>query len=540
IFVLPDPAVSDIKTFDPGLSTDQPSIYAINMVFTGLVQLNEKGDVVNQLAASHSVAADGTTWTFKLRSGLKFSDGTALTSADVVYSIDRALDPALKSLVSPAYLNLVLDSDKRLAGKTKSLIGDSLLAPDPQTVIIKTNKKAAYFLDALTYSCSYVVEKSMIRKYGNNFADHLAEGIGGDGPWKVSKYQHGKDIEFVPNPYYYGQKPQLKKLIMPFYQEIPTSFNAYLANQVDESRVPAAQLNQAKALPNNQYQPVPQLWIDYYSMNYLVKPFNNIKIRQAFALALNKDEIAQNVHSGARVPTNHIVPQGMPGYDANLKGPDGTTNTSGNVTLAKQLFQQGMKEEGYTQATFPSITFTVATQGNAEERNEFAAAQQMWKTALGVTVKINDIDFNKELDAIPASTNNAKGLQMWSIAWIADYPDAQDWLTLQFDKGVPNNNDNYGQNASSNAATQQKMQTLMEQADSNLNPATRLQQYNQAEQQLVNDVAWLPVDQRTYTHVVKPCVVGYQYNNQGLYPPDSWASVYITNATPCANTSQYQ
>src|SRR5437660_387089 len=105
ILIYPQPGIADIKTFDPGLSTDAPSITAIDMVFTGLVQIDDKLQIKDQLAASHSLGADGVTWTFKLKPGLKFSDGTDLTSADVAYSIDRALDPALKSITSPAYLN---------------------------------------------------------------------------------------------------------------------------------------------------------------------------------------------------------------------------------------------------------------------------------------------------------------------------------------------------------------------------------------------------------------------------------------------------
>jgi len=112
VLVIPGAAISDIKTFDPGLSTDLPSIFAIDNVFTGLVQLNDKLQVVPQLAASYSMGSDGFTWTFKLKPNLKFSDGTPLTSQDVVYSIDRALQPATKSTVGPIYLALVKDSDK--------------------------------------------------------------------------------------------------------------------------------------------------------------------------------------------------------------------------------------------------------------------------------------------------------------------------------------------------------------------------------------------------------------------------------------------
>jgi oligopeptide transport system substrate-binding protein len=540
IFIDPLWGTSDIKTFDPGLSTDENSIEAISMVFTGLVQLNDKLEVVDQLAASHSLGADGKTWTFKLRPDLKFSDGTPLTSADVAYSIDRALDPNLKSIVGPAYLNLIQDSDKRNTGKIKTLIGDSLLTPDPQTIIIKTNKKASYFLDALTYTCSYVIEKSMIQKYGNNFADHLSEGIGGDGPWMVSRYIHNREIDFVPNPYYYGPKPQLKKLIVPFYQDRDTNYSAYQSNQVDVSYVPAEKIAEAKNLSENQYHTTPQLWTYYYAMNYLTRPFDNIKIRQAFALAINKEEIAHDVHHDDVIATNHIVPQGMPGYDTSLTGPDGTTNLTGNKTLAKQLFQQGMQEEGLTLSTFPDVTLTTSDRGLVEERNESAAVQQMWHNVLGVNVKINDIDFNKLLDVIQAATNNPNGIQMWKIDWIADYPDPQDWLTLQFDNGAQNNNMNYGQNKASNAAVQQQMQQLMEQADVNPDQTSRMQQYNKAEQQLVNDVAWLPVSQEVLPTVIKPCIANFTFNAQDQTPPNDWGAVYKTTDPTCANTAQYQ
>ena len=540
IFIYPQAGISDIKTFDPAMTTDVPSATAIQMVFTGLVQLNDKLQVVDQMAASHSVAADGTTWTFTLKPNLKFSDGKPLTSADVAYSIDRALDPALKSQVAPAYLNLVKDSAARNSGQLSTLINDSLITPNANTLVIKTSQKAAYFLDALTYPDSYPVEKSMIQQYGNNFADHLAQGIGGDGPFKVSKYVHGKEIDFVPNTNYYGPKPQLSKVVMSFYQDADTEYKAFQNNQTDYATVPSTDIAQAKALPNGQYHQVSTLIIDYIAMNYLEKPFDNIKVRQAFALALNKDEISSNIWKGTRVATNHIVPNGQPGYDTGLTGPDGSTSTAGNKTLAKQLFQQGLQEDGLTLQTLGPITFTVSTGGSVGVSNEVATEQAMWQSTLGVKITINDIDFNKYLDESSATLNNPHGLQMWHAGWSADYPDAQDWLTLQFDKNAQNNTDNYGQNNSGDATTQQQMQGLMEQADQNLNPTSRLQQYNQAEQQLVKDVAWLPIDQRQLPHVYKSCLAGFVDNPQDVEPPDDWGSIYMTTATPCANVSQYQ
>jgi oligopeptide transport system substrate-binding protein len=541
ILILPLGGSRDLKTIDPALSTDAGSITAINLVFTGLVQLDDKLQVRDQLAASHTVSSDGLTWTFKLRPNLTFSDGQPLTSADVAYSIDRALQPTVKSGVAPIYLALIKDADKLNAGKIKTIIGDGIMTPDPNTVVIITSKKAPYFLDALTYSCSYVIEKSMIEKYGNTgFADHLNQGIGGDGPFMVSKYEHGKEIEFVPNPRYYGPKPQLQKVVIPFYSESDTTYRAYQAGQVDQSiYIPSAELAAAKALPQGQFHAPPQLWISYYGMNYLMKPFDNIKIRQAFALAINKQTLAHDIYKDGAIATNHIVPQGMPGYNPDLTGPAGVKGVTGDQTLAKQLFQQGMQESGYTLANFPKITFTVSTNGRADVRNEFQVDQQTWQSVLGVAVKIDDIEYNKFLSDIPANVNNPNGVQMYAWGWIADYPDAQDWLTLQFDKGVPNNTTNYGQNKSADAAQQQATQTLMEQADQTQDQAQRLSMYKQAEQQLVNDVAWIPTVQVTNVLVRKPCVVGMVDNAQSLTPPDDWANIYISTNSICANPSQY-
>jgi len=533
----PVAGLSDIKSFDPATSTDTASTFAIDCVFTGLVQLDDNLNVTGELAQSYNVASDGVTWTFKLKPNLTFSDGTPLTSKDVAYSIDRALQPATKSGTAGAYLTLVKDSDKLLNGKIKTIIGDSITTPDANTVIIVTNTKAAYFLDALTYQDSYVVEKKLIDTYGNKFADHLNQGYGGSGPWMVKQYTRGQEIDFVPNPHYYGKKPLLKELRVPFYKSQDTLYKAYQTGAVDNTPVPTAQLAQAKQL-TNEFHSTPQLAEFYYSMNYLVKPFDNIKVRQAFALAVNKDEIAHNIYKDTVIATNHIVPKGMPGYNTALKGPDGTTSTAGNLTKAKQLFAAGLQEEGMTVASLPPITVVVASSGNADARNEFAAVQQMWQGAFGINIKIRDEDFNQLLSDTTNMINNPKGLSFYWLGWIADYPDAQDWTTLQFSKGSPNNYMNYGQNSGANASTQQATQQQLLAADANTSGGNaRIQQYNTAEQQLVNDVAWIPMYQSTAQGLRKPCIVGVVNNAEGLFNPESWSNVYKSTDTNCSNAS---
>ncbi len=522
-YTLPEVGITDFETLDPALAHDTASTNAIQMIFTGLVQFNDRLEIVPQLAQSWQQGEDGVTWTFHLKPHLTFNDGTALTSTDVAYSLDRALQPSVQSTTAPLYLSLIKDSDQLLAGHISTLIGRSLLTPDSTTLVIVTTKKAAYFPAMLTTPCAYVVEKSLINKYGARFTDHLNEG-GGAGPFKVAQYVHGQAIRFVPNTHYYNKQPQLQNVKMVFFRSTDETYRAYQANQVDMTGVPLSNLETDSK--RKDFHQVPQSWINYYTMNYLVKPFDNIKIRQAFALAINKAAIAKNVWKDTVIPTNHIVPQGMPAFNPNLKGPDGTSSLTGNAQRAQELLQQGMHEEGWSSiAQMPKITLTYAT-GVPGFDQEVQTLIQTWQNVLHVTVSSNPVDYNTLLDKVTAATLNAQGLQFWGLSWVGEYPDAQDWLSLQFARGVPNNNMNYGQNTSAALSEQQTVQQLLESADANFDATARLKSYQQAEQQLVNDVAWLPMEQVTSTFLRTPNIVGIVDNGQGIIPPDDWANIY--------------
>jgi len=525
VYVVPQVGISDITTLDPALvlAADQPSMSAVEMIYSGLVTLNDNLQVQPQLAQSWSVSQDGLTYTFHLRHNLKFSDGTPLSATDVAYSIDRALQPATKSTVAPIYLSLIKDSDKMLGGFIPTLINDSLITPDANTLVISIKKRAPYFLAMVTYPCSFVVEKRLIDTYKTAFTDHLTEG-GSTGPFKVSQYTHGKEIDFVPNSNYYGPQPQLHKVVFPFYQQSDNAYHDYLTGKVDTVGIPVSTFANDKK--RNDFHQIPQLWINYYTMNYLVKPFDNIHIRQAFALAIDKAAIATDVWKGTVLPTNHIVPQGMPGFNPNLTSPDGTQSLKGNLAQARALLQMGLKEENL--AALPPIKLTYATSANVAYFDlEVTAMIKMWHDVLGVTVTPVAIDYNSLLTQVTLATGNAAGLQFWGLTWVAEYPDPQDWLTRQFDSGVPNNNMNYGQNTSSNVAKQQMQQQQLEKADSNSSEDVRIQTYQQAEQQLVNDVAWMPMEQVTSNFLRNTTVIGIVDNAQGIIPPNDWANVYI-------------
>src|SRR2546430_4371186 len=159
----------DINSFDPGIAPDITSIDAINMFFTGLVSLDDHLRVVPQMASSWDVSSNHLAYTFHLKSGLQFSDGSKLDANDVAYSIDRSLSPAInnQSGVGLTYLDLIKGSTDRTTGKVKTIIGTGVVVQDPNTLVIHLTQPGGYFLQALTYPTSYVVEKSVADKYGS-------------------------------------------------------------------------------------------------------------------------------------------------------------------------------------------------------------------------------------------------------------------------------------------------------------------------------------------------------------------------------------
>ncbi|HEY1350357.1 MAG TPA: peptide ABC transporter substrate-binding protein [Ktedonobacteraceae bacterium] len=515
---------TDLTTLDPALAYDQNSLTAISLIYTGLVSLDDHMQVQPQLASSWEQSTDGRSWTFHLRPNLKFSDGTPLTASDVAYSIDRALQPATKSTIAPIYLGIIQDADKLLGGGISTLLNDSLQVVDQRTLKILTQKPAPYFLDMLAKNCSFVVEQQLIKQYNNNFALLLTRG-GGAGPFAVSQYVPGQRITFAPNPDYYGPRPQLRQVVLPFYTRQAAAYNDYAAGKVDSADVPLATLPAISR--RSDFHQVPQLWINYYTMNYRVPPFDNLHIRQAFALALNKSTLARDVWKNTVIPTNHIIPQGMPGYNPNLTGPDATRTLTGNPAAAQALLRRGLQEEHWSSVSqIPPIKLTYAT-GLSSFDQEVQGLITMWQKVLGIVVTPDPVDSNTLLDEVSAATGNTQGLQMWGLSWVAEYPDPQDWLTRQFGSGSVFNNMNYGQNTSSDVARQQLTQRQLLTADTDFQARARIQLYQQAEQQLVNDVAWLPVEQVTSVFLRKSYVAGMLDNGIGLVPPNAWAGIYI-------------
>ncbi|GER88054.1 ABC transporter substrate-binding protein [Dictyobacter vulcani] len=513
----------DFDTLDPALTSGGLGD-PYNLIFTGLVAADDQGNIHDELAASHQVSSDGLTYTFKLKPGLKFSDGTKLDANDVAYSLNRVIDPATKSQVS-VYLNLLKDFDKFSSGKAKTLIGDSIVVKDANTLDLIISKPAAYFLQALNYSTGDVVNKALTTKYGASWVDHLQEGAG-NGPFMVKSYSHTTGLVLVPNKNYFGGKqPKLQEIDYTITGDRDSTFKSMKAGQFDNAPVPPALDNANRTLPG--YQASPALATRFIGMNYLTKPLNNIKIRQALSLALNKDLIVGSIIGKTVTPSYHIIPDGIPGYNKDLQGVAGVNTTAGDQTKAKDLFQQGLKEEGYKSASdVPQLTLSYS-QSYKAGADTMAAVANEWKQVLGFNVKLNAVEGNELISQEFATKGKNGPLQMWYGSWGADYLDPQDWTTLFFDKGADHNTFNYGQNQSSTAAAQQAVQVELEKADVTPDQTARMKMYQDAEQKLINDVPFITTYQSSYGYLVNPKVHGWKIYPLGSMAAEDWLDVYF-------------
>jgi peptide/nickel transport system substrate-binding protein/oligopeptide transport system substrate-binding protein len=581
-FVYPFPGPSAVddpnnpNVLDPAEIAAAEDNTTASMIYSGLVTLGPGLTVVNDSAKNIDITPDGKKYTFHLLPDLRFSDGTPITANDFAYAIDRALDPHLCDVtdangnvttaygnspygpnctyVGQTYLNHILGANDRIngsGGSDHSVVaqGDNpakgISVIDPQTLVIRLDTAIGFFLEALTYPTSYPVEKSLVDKYPKGqWVYHLDEG-GCSGPFKIKSYTDKKQIVFVPNPYWAadgrnGKSAQQLKLTIsevdrPFIASVDTSYDNYRGSQYDFTEVPGK--DYAYARGQDDFHEVGALQIDYFGFNRLVPPFDNTAVRQAFALAINKQLLVDRIYNGGAIPTNHIVPEGMPGYFPDLltPPPDRTQALTGNQTAAQALIKQaatGCTGDEQTDHDYcPYIDaahytalkeIDVNTNRSNQTRVDFVtAATQEWASVLQLNVQEKTVS----LSNIISNTRVAKGASgygAWAIGWLADYPDPQDFLSLQFrsnaDQNGPHVND-------------PDLDQTFDKADA-LNDPTKVQQrmdlYNQAEQKLVDTVAWLPYLQKKVTWRQRFWVHGFGLNPVFIFPDIGWPSVYIT------------
>jgi peptide/nickel transport system substrate-binding protein/oligopeptide transport system substrate-binding protein len=526
---------NDIPTLDPGQVTDSASIPIVNTLFDGLVTLDKDLKVEPWGATSWDVSQDGLTYTFHLRANQHFSDGSPVKASDYAYAMDRSLNPCLASSVA-YYLSALKDATNfngeacahgAPSGALTTLIGDSLLPDDGAGLLqVKLTAPAGYFLDALTYSTSYALEKSVVSganlgQDGTWLNDLLkgATGQGGSGMFYLSKWDHAGNLQLKPNPNWWGvsagKKINFTEVDFTIFASGNTAYNTYLSDDsyANSNTIPVEQVAAAKGQPD--YHESPALVVSGLQFNWKIPPFDNVDARKAFCLALNKDQINTSIAKGTTIPSWHIVPQGMPGYNPTLTGLDGAP-TAGDIDKAKQHWQAYVATLNGQPVPPIKLSFNLSF---ASQKAAAEAYQATWNQTFGLNVQIDQTAW-----ATILKEEAQKKVQLYRFAWGADYPDPEDFLTLLFDTNSGVNSSN-----SSIPATDQ----IMRQADQISDPAQqnqRIQLYHQAEQSLIDQVAYCPLAQTKNLYRERTWVKGdFFWDAQGLWPNDAWVSGYIAS-----------
>ncbi len=465
---------------DPAVAQDAGSALYIVEIFSGLQRLDKDLKVQPDLAETYEVSADGKTYTFHLNKKATYQDGRPVSADDVKYSWERALSPDTGSVTAENFLGDIVGAKDVSRGRATEISGLKIV--NDTTVSVTLDAAKPYFLYKLTYPTAFMVDKRQIQSNPKRWSQKP----NGTGPFKLKEWKLGERIVLEAYANSHLGPPKLQTVR--YDLSGGSSLVAYEDGEIDVTGVGLDDLERVQDPSdklNAEYTTTPRQSIDYIGFNTNVPPFDDPKVRQAFAMAVDRKKIAEVVLKGAIPVATGILPPGIPGYT-----PDDKTKQY-DPAAAKALLAQS-KYAG----NMPEITLAEsgagATVGPTEE-----AIIQFWKDNLGVTVKIQQAD-----SATFFSDIDQGRYQMFHLGWIMDYPDPEDVLDVLFYSKSKQNNSRYA-----NADVDAKLEAARIEQDTE----KRLALYQQVEKQLIDDAVWVPMFFDTIHALVKPYVKNFSF-----------------------------
>jgi peptide/nickel transport system substrate-binding protein/oligopeptide transport system substrate-binding protein len=484
--------------------------------------LNNDLQAQDWAAQSHEVSSDGLTWTFHLRSGMKWSDGAPIDASVFAYSINRSLDPCTGSDVASYLYNIKgaadFNGNKCPDGAKVSadtLIGKPIVVADPLTLKLMLEAPVGYFLTALTYPTSWAVPKQLIDQYGDKWTDYLA-GNGGFGGnlFKVTRWDHAGHLDLQRSEHFWGKKPILRHLEYTLYKDTESAWADYKLGKGDVGYPLTTDLGLARTMTDSHFHQTRLLAFSYLTPNWKLAPFDDVRVRQAFSLALDRAAIAHDILKDTSQPTVHLIPEGLPGYNPDLAdatGRRGEDALTPDLANAQRLASSYAAEKcGGNYARCPLIIFTVLSYRPTMALVTKAMVDAWQRAFPGWPI---DATGGCRLQICPRSI-----FQLASASWGADYADPQDFVSLLWTTNAP-----YDRTFVSIPDVDQ----LCTQADAMSDLSARIPLYQQAEQLLVNQAAAIPYAQPLQSYVVRSRVAGWSIAPTGVTPLSVWQTAYI-------------
>ena len=417
-------------SLDPGLATDTTSSNVLLNIMDPLVRLNpDTLEAVPSLAESWDVSSDGKTVTFHLRQDGKWTNGDPVTASDFVYSWKRTLSPELAADYAYQLYGIVGAQEYNACQKNCDALADKVgvSAPDDYTLVVKLTSPQPWFIQQASHHSFLAVNQSAVEQFGDKWTE--PENIVTDGPFKLAKWEHDAEIDLVKNDAWRDAADvSLTSIPGKIIVDGTTRVQAFESGEIDAldgGGLPPDEIARLKDTP--EYESYPALGTYYYGFN--IKNISDIHERRALSLAVNRQEIIDQIAQADQIPATGMSPQGISGFDT--INPDSPwTPAAGDLTQAK---------DELSQAASPKMDINLFFNDSPGHKEIATAVQAQWKE-LGINTTLKQQEWAQYLEFLGPPPNDA--VDVYRLGWIYDYPDAINGLDLwTCDSG--NNNTNY-------------------------------------------------------------------------------------------------
>ncbi|HEV8536468.1 MAG TPA: peptide ABC transporter substrate-binding protein [Candidatus Limnocylindria bacterium] len=408
-------------TMDPGISSGGSGLEQIQNMFEALAYVDQvTGEIKPGQAEKWTISPDGLTYTFNLRSGLKWSDGQALKASDFEYAWKRATDPATKSRYAQTLWPV---KGAEAFGTGKGTAADmAVKATDDKTLVVTLERPAPFFMHLVATWTAYPVRKDTIDKNGDKWT-LTSDSYISNGHYRMVEWKQEQSMTLEKNPNYWGENNGPDTVVWTLFDDQASkSVIAYEANEIDRAVLAGADITRAKndAVLGKEVKKFERQGSQWIIMDTTNPPLNNLKVRQALSLATNAKQINEVVLKDAFFNSVSIVAPGVPGQKKeNALGYD--------TTKAKQLMSEAGYPDGKGWPANVKFTFDGAL---SVDKSIAEAVQGMWKSTLGIDIVLEPME-TKALESWRLSRKTAP-FHFYISGWGSDYEDPNNWYNLLF------------------------------------------------------------------------------------------------------------